>query len=65
MTEGVVHELEVVEIQEQHPDAEVVPASAGERDLEHLLEHRPVRQAGELVVVREERDLLLGLACAR
>ena len=60
VAQRVVHELEVVEVQEDHADAEVVPAGAGERVLEHLLEQRPVRQARELVVVGEERDLLLG-----
>ena len=60
VAERVVHELEVVEVEVEHADAEVVPARPGDRRLEHLLEERPVRQAGELVVVREERHLLLG-----
>jgi hypothetical protein len=59
VAERVVHELEVVEVEEHHADAELVPASARERELEHLLEQDAVRQARELVVVREERDLLL------
>ena len=61
----VVHELEVVEIQEQDADAEVGPTGAGERALEHLLEQRAVRQARQLVVVRQERDLLLRLLALR
>ena len=60
MPEGVVHELEVVEVQEQHADPQVEAPRARQRALEHLLEQRAVRQAGELVVVGEERDLLLG-----
>ena len=34
---------------------------ARDRELEELLEHRATRQARELVVVGEERDLLLAL----
>ena len=44
-----------------HADAQVVAAGARDRQSQHLLEQHPVRQAGELVVVGEERDLLLGL----
>ena len=40
--------------------AELVPAGAREREVQQFLEHRAVRQTGQLVVVREERDLLLG-----
>ena len=60
VAQRVVHELEVVQVQEQDADAEVEPAGTRERALEHLLEQRTVRQTGQLVVVREERDLLLG-----
>jgi hypothetical protein len=60
MSERVVHELEVVEIEGEHSDTEVVSARASNRGVEHLLEERPIGQAGELVVIRQERHLLLG-----
>jgi hypothetical protein len=60
MSERVVHELEVVEIEVEHSDTEVVSARASDRGVEHLLEERPIGQAGELVVIRQERHLLLG-----
>ena len=60
VSERVVHQLEVVEVQVQHADPQVVPPGAGDGALEHLLEEGPVGQARELVVVREECDLLLG-----
>ena len=59
--QAVVDELEAVEVEEQHADRLPVPLRARERDLQELLEHRAVRQAGQRVVVREERDLLLCL----
>ena len=58
--ERVVHELEVVEVQEEHADAEVVARRARDGVLQHLFEQHAVRETGQLVVVREERDLLLG-----
>ena len=60
VSERVVHQLEVVEIEVQHAYAQVVAPGAGDGALEHLLEQDPVGQARELVVVRKERDLLLG-----
>ena len=61
----VVHELEVVEVDEDHADPEVVPSGSRDRVLEHLLEQHPVRQARELVVIGEERDLFLGRLARR
>ena len=58
VSERVVHELEVVEVEVEHADTEVVPVRTGDRRLEHLLEEGSVRETGELVVVREERHLL-------
>ena len=63
--QGVVHELEVVEVEEHDPDAGVVAAGPRDGLVEHLLEQVPVRQARELVVVGQERDLLLGLLARR
>ena len=60
VAQRVVDELEVVEIEEQDANPEVEPARTSERAFEHLLEQRAVRQTGQLVVVRQERDLLLG-----
>ena len=62
MAERVVHELEVVEVEVEHSHAEVRAARARDRGFQHLLEERPVRQAGQLVVVRQEGDLLGELA---
>ena len=42
-----------------------MPASPGERELQELVEQDPVGEAGQLVVVREERDLLLGFLALR
>ena len=61
--ERVVHELEVVQVHRDHGDPEVGAPGAREGEPEQLVEHRAVRQARELVVVREVGDLLLrGLA---
>ena len=57
--ERVVHELEVVQVHRDHGDPEVGAPGAREGELEQLVEHRAVRQARELVVVREVGDLLL------
>ena len=59
VTKRVVHQREVVHVHVHDGDRPVVAARAGDRQLQELLEHRPVRQAGEVVVVSEERDLLL------
>ena len=61
VAEGVVHELEVVEVGVDDGDRELVTACPRHREVEEFFEHRPVGQAGELVVVGEEGDLLLGL----
>ena len=61
VAEGVVHELEVVEVGVDHGHGELVTACPCHREVEELLEHRPVRKPRELVVVGEEGDLLLGL----
>ena len=52
VAEGVVDELEVVEVEVEQRDARV-PArrGAGQREREVLPEQRPVRQAGQRVVV--------------
>ena len=60
VSERVVHQLEVVEVEVEHADTEVGAPSAGDGGLEHLLEEDPVGQSRELVVVREEVGLLLG-----
>ena len=63
--QAVVHELEVVQVHEDDADGQVEPAGAGDGVLELLLEAGTVRQARELVVVRQVRDLSLGLLALR
>ncbi len=65
VTQRVVHELEVVEVQEEDADAQVVAARPREAPIEHLFEQRSVRELGQLVVIRQERDLLLGVLALR
>ncbi len=62
VAEAVVHDLEVVEVDEQHGDAVVADLGARHRALQVLLEHGPVRQAGERVVQGDVGELLLGVA---
>ena len=63
MSDRVVDLLEVVEVDEQQPHALVAAPRPAEREAEQFLEQRSVRQAGELVVVGEERELI-GVALA-
>jgi hypothetical protein len=60
MAEGVVHQLEVVEIHRHDHHTEVVPLRTSERDTEELVEHRAIGEPGQPVVIREERDPFLG-----
>ena len=60
VAERVVDQLEVVDVELQQRDAGPRAARAGQRELEVLLQQRPVRQPGERVVVGEVGDLLLG-----
>ena len=60
MAQRVVHQLEVVEVDRDHGDGLVGTARPREGQLQQLVEHGAVRHARQLVVVREERDLLLG-----
>ena len=59
VAEGVVHELEPVDVEEQHRDVATVRGRVEQRLLEPLEELPAVRQAGERVVVRLELELLL------
>ena len=43
VAEGVVHELEVVDVEREHGHTAVAPARPGERAAEQLVEHRLVR----------------------
>ena len=40
--QGIVHELEVVDVEREHRDAVLVPVGPGERELQQLVEHRLV-----------------------
>jgi hypothetical protein len=62
VAEAVVHQLEVVDVDHHHRDGVVGTTGARDRQVQVLLEHRAVRQTGEMVVVRDERRVLLGLA---
>ena len=60
VAQPVVHQLEAVEVDEEHRDHGVVVAvgEAGERVLEPVLHERTVGQPGERVVQREVAELL-------
>ena len=58
VAEGVVDDLEAVEVHEEHGHLAFVPPRAGEGDGEAIEEELPVRQLGERVVVGH----VLGLA---
>ena len=64
VTERVVDPLEVIEVEEEARDVRAVALRLGEDLLQPLVEQRPVREAGEDVVLRElvrvrRRDLEL------
>ena len=50
VAEGVVHDLEPVQVDEQHSEQAILPADARERLLEPIGEHQAVRQARERIV---------------
>jgi hypothetical protein len=56
VAERVVHELEAVEVDEQHREFGW-RWQRGEREREALVHEAAVRQAGERVVIGEEADL--------
>ena len=60
VAEAVVEALEAVEVDEQHGDAALPVATPLERVLEAVVEHRPVREAREVVVDRQVGELDLG-----
>jgi diguanylate cyclase (GGDEF)-like protein len=59
MAEGVVHGLEVVEVDEQHGDLVPAPAGDGERVAHPVPEQRAVGEPGERIVERLVGELLL------
>ena len=59
MTERIVDVLESVEV-EQHDGCRPLAGVAGEQAPQLLLQREPIRQAGQLVVMREPPELLLG-----
>ncbi len=65
VAEAVVHRLEVVDVEDQHRDARPLRAGPRDRLLDPLLEERPVRKAGEVIVVRLVAKALLGLLLSR
>ena len=60
MTEGIVNDLEAVQVDEQHRKVALVAPRLLDLEVQHFAEHRPVGQRGELVVMREVLDALLG-----
>ncbi len=59
MSERVVHILEAIEV-EQRDRGWLLGAAAGQKPAELLLQRKPVGQAGELVVVGDALQLILG-----
>jgi hypothetical protein len=59
VAEAVVEALEAVEVDEQHGDDAVLVAAPPQRVLEAVVEHRPVRQAREVVVDGQVGELNL------
>ena len=60
VAEPVVHELEAVEVEEQHGDVAVGALGARQRVREAVDEQQPVREVGEVVVQRLVRERLFG-----
>ncbi len=61
MAEAVVDQLEIVEVDEQHGDRPLRAVGSRQRDLQVLLEHEPVGQVGEGVVIRQVGNARLSL----
>src|SRR4029079_19470971 len=63
MTDGVVYDLEAVQVDEQQRKAALEAARLCERLLQPLVEHAAVEEAGQRCVARHEAQVLLrGLA---
>ena len=60
VAQGVVDDLEAIEVEEQDGQPRRAAVRLGHRDGEAVVEQQPVGQAGEGVVVGELLDLLLG-----
>ena len=58
VAEAVVDELEPVEVEEQHRDRRVVATRALQRVGQAVVQQRPVREPGQLVVVRAVLEVL-------
>jgi len=61
VSEAVVDELEVVEIDEEHRHAVAVAVGPGERETQVVLERDAVREVGQGIVMRQVLQPLLGL----
>ena len=59
MSKGVVDGLEVVDIDEQHPDLPARARAAREHLFQAVADQRSIRQPGQRVVGRHERELFL------
>ena len=65
MTEGVVDDFEVIEIEEKHRHRASLALREGQREREMLLEEPPIRESGQRVVIRLILHLLLGALSVR
>ena len=61
VTEGVVDDLESVEVEEHEHERRFLPFRMGESDRQAVPEEEPVRQSGQSVVIGLILDLLLGV----
>ncbi len=59
MTDRVVDELEVVEVEEQHGELESLAPRTREHLLEMLVQEPPIRQPRQAVLIRQGLDLLV------
>jgi hypothetical protein len=61
VTEGIVDDLEAIEIEEEHGQARAFALRVRQRHGEAVLEQQAVRQIRQRVVIGEMLDLLLGV----
>ena len=65
MTQGIVDQLEAVEVQEHHGELAFVATRLGDAEIEPVFQQRPVRQMRQQIVIGlEVDDLLLLFALA-
>jgi hypothetical protein len=60
VAEGIVDELETIQIDEHHTELAIVALRNIDGSVEHLAEHRPIGQVGEIIVGRQVVGPYLG-----